>query len=187
MGFRELIDALRSEGEEKVRAFWKEAEEDAQRIREETSVKAGELRERYSELQASSVEEKREAVLSVARREVQNARFLAEKELSDRLYRAALRCLHHLRDEGYSDIFHALVRELPPRKWHGVRVYPEDQDRAREHFPDAEIIPDDAISGGLEVSASEGSIRVINTFEKRLERIWPEILPELLHDIHGLI
>ena len=187
MGYRELIDALRCEGEEKVRACWKEAEEEAQVIREKTSIKAGELRERYSKLRTSSVEEKREAVITVARREVQNARFLAQKELSDRLYQIALRCLRHLRSAGYNDIFRALVRELPPRKWHSVRVNPGDQDRAREHFPDAEIISDDTVSGGLEVSAREGSVRVINTFEKRLERIWPEVLPELLHDLYGMI
>jgi V/A-type H+/Na+-transporting ATPase subunit E len=187
MGYRELIDAIRSEGEDKVRAGWKEAEEEAQKIREETSVKAKELREKYSELQASSVEGKVEAVLVIARREAQNVRFLARNELSDRLYLAALRSLRHLRNERYSDIFRLLVRELPHRQWHSVRVNPVDQDRAGEHFPEAEIIPDDAVSGGLEVSASGGSIRVINTFEKRLERIWPEVLPELLHDLYGMI
>ena len=187
MGYKELIDALRNEGEEKVRTCWKEAEEEAQRIRAETAVKTAELRERYSELQASSVQEKREAVLTVARRKVQNDRFLAQRELSDRLYRIALGCLGHLRSEGYNDIFHSLVLELPPGQWQSVRVNPGDKDRAREHFPGAEIIPDDAISGGFEVSASGGSIRVINTFEKRIERIWPEVLPELLHDIYGMI
>ncbi len=33
----------------------------------------------------------------------------------------------------------------------------------------------------------EGKIRVVNTFEKRLENAWLEILPELIKDAYGKI
>jgi V/A-type H+/Na+-transporting ATPase subunit E len=187
VGYRELIDALRGEGEDKVREIWREADEEARRIREEASAKAGELRERYREIQASSSEQKREGILTDARKEARKTRVFAEKELAERLYTVALHTLNRLRGERYKDTFRALVQELPHLQWETVRVNPADQETAREHFPDAEIIPDDSILGGFEVGGVEGRVRVINTFEKRLEKIWPEILPALLKDVYGMI
>jgi V/A-type H+-transporting ATPase subunit E len=85
-----------------------------------------------------------------------------------------------LRDQGYENVFAALVRELPPRRWQVVRVNPADIGIARTYFPDSEIIPDAAITGGLEVMDQDGEIRVTNTLEKRCELAWQELLPELL-------
>jgi V/A-type H+-transporting ATPase subunit E len=36
----------------------------------------------------------------------------------------------------------------------------------------------------MEVEAEEGRVWVINTFEKRLERIWPQMLPGLMDEIY---
>ena len=65
-----------------------------------------------------------------------------------------------------------------------MRVNPEDIELAKAYFPDSEIIPDGNISGGLDVLTGDGRIRVINTFEKRLERAWADMLPELIRDIY---
>jgi V/A-type H+/Na+-transporting ATPase subunit E len=185
VGYSELIDALRGEGEDKVREIWREAVEEAKRIREDASAKADALRERHRQIQVSSSGQKREEVLTNARREARRTRVYAEKELAERLYTVALHTLNRLRGERYKDAFHALVQELPHRQWETVRVNPADQEMAGEHFPDAEIIPDDSILGGFEAGRVEGRVRVINTFEKRLEKIWPEILPALLKDVMG--
>jgi hypothetical protein len=52
------------------------------------------------------------------------------------------------------------------------------------HFPDTEIKGDDALTGGLEAIADNGRIRVINSFEKRLEKAWHAMLPILISDVY---
>jgi len=79
-------------------------------------------------------------------------------------------------------VFSRLAAELPPIAWETLRVNPADAEVATRLFPRARIVPDSAICGGMEALAEEGRIRVINTLEKRLERVWPELLPALIEE-----
>jgi vacuolar-type H+-ATPase subunit E/Vma4 len=44
-------------------------------------------------------------------------------------------------------------------------------------------VPDDTVSGGLEVTGDAGRICIDNTLEKRLERGWQDLLPILVSAI----
>jgi V/A-type H+-transporting ATPase subunit E len=104
------------------------------------------------------------------------------RQLADRLYRTAQALLRQP-DTGKGDeLFVALAGELPDFPWETVKVNSRDKEAASSRFPKAKLIVDDAnaIRGGLEVSGENGAIRIINTLEKRLERMWPELLPELI-------
>lgn len=184
MGYQELIDALRKEGEEKVRTIWKEAEAEVQRIKGEAFKRIEEIRKEYSNIHSPSIKERTEVILSEAKGRARTIRLLAEKELSERLYSIAVKTLPLLRNERYKDIFGALIKELPPCRWKTVRVNPEDERIAKGYFQDSDIIPDSNIIGGLDVIDEDGVIHIVNTFEKRLERAWPEILPELIKDTY---
>ena len=87
-----------------------------------------------------------------------------------------------LREKDYPGIFSLLAAELPPIGWETLRVNPTDAEIAADLFPRARIVPDTAICGGMEALAEEGRIRIINTLEKRLERVWPELLPALIEE-----
>ena len=89
-----------------------------------------------------------------------------------------------LRKAGYEAVFGKMVQELPALSWKRVQVNPGDVALAGRYFPAAEIVPDPGITGGLDVSTEDGSIRVINTFEKRLERAWSDMLPLLIKDVY---
>jgi V/A-type H+-transporting ATPase subunit E len=75
-----------------------------------------------------------------------------------------------------------MAAELPA-DWKTVRVNSEDAGIAREHFPEAGIITDDSISGGMDVMTEDAKIRVINTLEKRLERAWGDVLPHIMKEL----
>lgn len=180
MSYRELIDALRAEGEDAVRAIRRQAEAEAEGIRTETSRKTEEMRGEQERLRHDVISDKADAILAEADGKARAVKLHAEAELSHRLYDYARSSLSNLRAKGYENVFAALVRELPPRRWQIVRVNPADITVARTYFPDSEIITDAAITGGLEVMDQDGEIRVTNTFEKRCERAWQEMLPELL-------
>ncbi len=181
MGCEELIESLRKEAEEKVREIWREAEEEAGLIRANVSGRLDAMgRERPD--RKSSEEEVRDILLE-AENKARGIRLEAEDKLSARLYCLALSSLGFLREEGYEEIFGKLVSELPSYEWRRVRANPLDFSLAKKYFPEAEITADKDITGGVAVEGREGDVRVINTFEKRLERSWLQMLPDLLGDI----
>ena len=186
MSYRELIDALQRECEEKARKIWQEAEGEAERARADASKRIEEGREGRTRSQSASLKILTEDILSEASGRARVSRLVAEKELSDRLYMIARNCLPHLRAEGYKDIFSALVNELPQCEWAVVKVNPQDRRLAETLFPEDEVVSDPTVTGGIEVTGKEG-IRVVNTLEKRLERLWTEILPEITHEVRSVM
>ena len=184
MGYKELIGSLRKESEEKVLLIWQEAEAEAEKIRAEAREKIQKMRKQYDRIQASAVKEQTEGILAEADKRARMIKLSAEKSLADRLYLIAVSSLHLLRNEGYKTVFKALIQELPDQKWHTVRVNPEDAELVKTFFPDSEIIPDGNITGGLDVTTGDGRARIINTFEKRLERAWMDMIPGLIRDVY---
>jgi V/A-type H+-transporting ATPase subunit E len=180
MGCKELIDSLRKSADDKIRSLWQEAEAGAERIKAETSRRIEEIRVNDARMLSSKAGEKTEKILWDANNAGRMQRLSAEKALSDRVFSLALSSLRQLRNEKYKEVFEKIVHELPPRPWQSVRVNPQDIRLAEEYFPGAEIIPDGNITGGVDAMIEAGKIRVINTFEKRLERAWEDIFPELM-------
>lgn len=183
MGHNELIGALRREGEERVRSIRREEAEEEDRLRKEASERIERIREDWKNNQTAAVRERIGAVLSDARRKARMILLAAQEELSDRLYQEAVRSLSGLRAGSYVSVFRELIKELPDHHWQVVRVNPDDEEKAREYFPNAEIICDGGISGGLDVMEKGGTVRIVNTFEKRLENMWEDILPGLIKDV----
>lgn len=185
MGYKELIEAIKEEGEKNVRELWAEVEARAGEIRKEIESKAAALRVEYEKILNAEIEKKRGIILRDAEREASLIRLWAQKELSESLYRIASSLLSNLRRENYSKVFVALSKEIPVSIWVTVKVNPEDILLAEACFPGAKIISNPSITGGFEVENSDGNV-IINTFEKRLERLWPEILPEILKTIREM-
>lgn len=185
MGYKELIEALREEGEKKVKEIWREAEAGAEKIMKETESKIDELKREYERRFSLEAEKKRTSMLSEAAKEASRMRLDAEEYLSKRLFKVALEMLQSLRKEDYREVFNSLLREIPNSEWVTVRVNPEDVVLAQSLLPGAKVISDDSIIGGFVIFNSDGNI-ITNTFEKRLERLWPEILPEILKTIREM-
>ena len=184
MGSKELIESLWKAADEKIQAIRHEAEAKAEKIKEEAARRGEQLRQDHARSESAASGEYRRTQLAAANTRARDLRLAAEQALSERLREAARSTLHDLRDGNYSDIFAVMAREVPSLPWQSVRVNPGDVDLAKQHFPDAEIIPDDQISGGMDATAEDGTIRVVNTFERRLERIWMDLLPALMRDVY---
>ena len=184
MSSRELIESLRAASKEKIRLIQQEAEQEAKALQTAKEEKLEGLRKRYADRLASAEGEESLLAVADAGNRARALRLDAEKVLSDRLVSIARSSLHLLRDSNYPAVFEKLVRELPSFAWKLVRVNPADVSMARKYFPDAEIVPVEIISGGVDATLADGTIRIINTFEKRLERAWVEMLPLLVKDIY---
>lgn len=183
MGYRELTDALRSEGVEKMQQIRQAAEAEADRIRGEAAARIKKLQADYGRRQESATAAETGIILAEAERLAARIKLEAENVLAGRLYTLAHGTLTQLRDDRYADLFAALVEELLPCYWQVVRVNPADSALAEAAFPGAAIETDNGITGGLEVIAEGGRVRIDNTLEKRLERAWAELLPRLLNAI----
>ncbi len=184
MSSRELIESLRLAGEEKIRLIKQEAEHEAKALQVAATGKVEELRKHYAEKLASAEGEEVLRALAEATSRARTVRLGAEKALSERLYSIACSSLNLVRDNGYPAVFEKLVLELPSFPWKLIRVNPVDVDMAKKYFPGAEIIPVENITGGVDATAADNKVRVINTLEKRLERAWNEILPLMVKDVY---
>ena len=184
MGYRELIEAITREGEEKIAELRREAGAEGERIR--TSAAAGiEVvgEEASRRLAAATAEAMGEAEVRGVE-EGRRIRIEAEQALAERLYRLARCSLGRLRVDP-DRLFTLLAAELPAADWERVAVNPADRAVAGRTFPGAAIVDEPAITGGCEAEAEGGRIRIVNTLEKRLERGWPELLPEIVRSLTG--
>jgi vacuolar-type H+-ATPase subunit E/Vma4 len=184
MGHQELIESLKKEAENKIRSIRNETDAEIEKVWTEASGRIRKLREEYAVKQASSIRERTEHVTSLNERNMRNIHLSAIKTLSDRLFLLASSLLNTLRDEKYSSVFAELVKELPPCQWKEVRVNPEDTGIVSEYFPDSTITDDTMITGGFIVMSKWDKICITNTFEKRLERAWEDMLPSIISDVY---
>jgi len=187
MGCKELIESLRRAADERIKLIWQETEGEAERVKEEVTHKLDQLRENCSRTEALAVTAAQVSAVSEAKNRSRTYLLMAEKALSDRLFSVAQSSLPRLRDSDYREVFGKMAGELPPLAWKMVRVNPEDVGLAKSIFNSADIIPDKTIAGGVDAMTDGGKIRVINTFEKRLERAWVEMLPELLKKVYDAV
>ena len=185
MGVEELLTALRSEGEKRAGVIRQEAEAEAARLKDEAAAGLVRLKEEFQREQAKVIAAAERDILAEAECTARRIRLVGTEKLAERLYDLALRLLPRLREKDYPKLFSCLVAELPSAEWESIRVNPADAEIAGYFFPKARIVPDAAISGGMEALAAGERVRVINTLEKRLERGWPELLPVLLEEIEN--
>lgn len=185
MDCEHLIACLWKEAGEKIRTIQEEAKAAAAKVGEEAALKISRLREEYAKAANAAAAKETGEIRADADTRARLLRAAAARRFSIRLYCEFRSSLPLLRNKGYADAFFSMAAELPPLSWKSVRVNPGDVSMARERFPDAEIIPDEGISGGMDVTTGDGRTRIINTFEKRLERIWEELLPDLMQEIYA--
>ena len=187
MNCEELIESLWQEAEKKISEIIRETDEEENRIAKEALLRISRLREDSQQRCASESEKRTEETLSEVERKARLINIEEDLKLSERLYRISKASLSILRNLDYQVSFRNMAAELPPLSWKTVRVNPEDAGLSLEQFPEAGIITDNSISGGMDVMSDEGKIRVINTLEKRLERAWGDILPLIMKEFYGTV
>ena len=175
-----LLESLRRQAAEDGEAIWRDARDSAEKYRLEMEKVLEQQRAQNLQVAAAAAQRLEAEATAQARHRAREIRTNAAIALAERLHRLALAELPRLRSAGAGTLFVALAGELPRREWQRVRVNPSEKGLAREQFPRAEVVGDEAIAGGMEVQAEEGRIRVSNTLETRLATAWPDMLPGLM-------
>lgn len=187
MTYDKLIESLCKDCEEKIRLIREETDSEIEKLRTEAVDKIKCMTEECKRAQSLSIKERTDAIISDAEKTANAIMVASENSLSERLYSMAMNCLSFLRNEEYNIIFKKLIDELPKLQWQQIEVNPKDVEIVKRYFPEANVNASSAITGGIDVRADNGRVRIINTLEKRLERGWADILPEMLKDVYKLI
>ena len=183
MGRHELETALRREGDQQVRQLWQQLEAEADLLRRQNAA----VLEREQQATKARLDAETAVILGTARavamQQAQRTRLFAEEQLVERLKSQAQPLLEKMATEGGQALFLALAAEIPAHDWHKITVHARDAGAAKDQYPGAEVISSAQISGGLQTEDAEGRVMICNSLEKRLEHLWPELLPEMLREI----
>lgn len=180
MGEHELQAALRREADARIRQLWAEAED-------EVAARRLALAAELDRQRRLAGEEARQAALAVTRSAqaasrlaLRRCRLQAKAALAERLQRLAGQLLAEIADAERERLWRGCIAELPPAPWQALRVAPADLERARRDFPQAEVLTDPHLLGGMVAATDAERIVVDNSLAGRLARGWPELLPELI-------
>ena len=183
MGRRELLEALQREGREKVAVITGQRAATEERLRAETAGKIAEMRREHKAQRELLCSNRKRTLLAKAGREAALLRLRAEHALALRLHECARHSLPQLRNHDAERLFAQLAAELPPLVWQTIWAAPDDNAAAAALFPTATIVADPALAGGIKVASTENSLTVDNTLETRLEKLWPDLLPQLIAEL----
>jgi len=186
VGRSALIESLRAKAAQDAEAARAAARREADEHRARLAAALAEKREALWQAAEASARAQAAERLAQARHEARALHMSAVVDLAARLRELAESELAALGKRGGAALFEALADEPPARDWQTVRVNPAQAKAARARFPDAEVEIDESVSGGLEVSAEDGRLRVDNTLEARLENAWPDLLPGLVADAFAI-
>ncbi len=183
MGYRELIEELNREAEEKIEERWRLAKNEVEQFKQDSAEEVERLHREHADRRTQAEADEARTILAEGERQLLAMKLEAMERLSERLLLTARSLLPEIRAEEDDELFEALAGELPDFPWEKVKVNPRDREAAHRRFPKARVVVDNAICGGMEVADEDGAIHIVNTLEKRLERIWPELLSELIADV----
>lgn len=187
MDVEKLKEALAEEARKELDKLYSELQAEIASYR---MKKKAELMQRKEELKSHAekvLQEKRRRILGRAKRKADDILVQAEERVAIRFYEVGLKSLSFLRDENYSDVFANLAKEIVAIQREEVRVNPADIAIAKDFFKEAVIVADKDITGGFILRAEKGKIVINNTFEKRWERVFPSLLPEVLKELYACI
>lgn len=183
MGLDELINTLKKNEQQQIDDIWQAAKNEAESIRTQVAEAIAAITKNHADQLASACQKSMRAIFSETEVKTREKKLFAYQALDQALRNAALKQLTALRKQNYEKIFATLVRELPERQWEKIIINPADVELAAKFFNVNSIRQDPAVSGGLVALTANDRIIVDNTFEKRLERKWLHILPQLIAEI----
>ena len=180
MGLEELISTLKKGEQKQIDAIWQQANAEADSLRGQAAEAIAKITEEHADQLASACRKSVRSIVAEADIKARKKKLFAYQGLDEVLRQAAMKQLPELRQQNYEKVFALLARELPDCQWEKIIVNPADVDIAAKSFIKNFVQSDSAISGGLIAVSAGGWIVVDNTFEKRLERKWDQIIPELI-------
>jgi V/A-type H+-transporting ATPase subunit E len=183
LGLEELLGSLKKNKQKQIDTIWQAVNTEAESLRKQIAEAIADITKNHAEQLASACKKSMRSIFAETEIKTRKKKLFVYHALEQALRNAAVKQLPLLREKDYDTVFAQLVAELPERTWEKIAVSPADRDLATAFFSAGIIDPDPGICGGLVAITDGGRITVDNTFEKRLEKKWPHILPAIIEKI----
>ena len=197
-----IIQEINREAEQKIQYILSEAQKEAERIKEEARKRAEARTEWILRKAQTQAETEKQRIIANARLEVRKKRLEVQEELIQEVITALRERLAELSEEEYFPMLIDLtVKALEELGGEACLVRSNEKtlkllESRLEEFRksvaarlgrDVEISLGEPIStiGGVIVEAPDGSVRVDNTFEARIERFESELRAEIAKALFG--
>lgn len=184
MGLETVVEDIKQEAREQAEEIRREAEQEREKILEEAREQAEEIREQAEQETTSEIESRREQALSSAKLEARKMKSRERKDVLEELrgdVEDTLRDLSDGRRELTEALFRAAVEELGADG--GVVYSAEGDEGVVRELAEAEsgytYGGNEDMLGGVVVEAEDGDVRIDNTFESLLDRVWQDRLREV--------
>jgi len=183
LGLEKLLSTLKKNEQKQIDDIWQQAMAEADSVRKEVAEAIVKITEEYADQLESACQKSTRNIFAEAETEARKRKLFSYQYLDEVLRTTAMKQLPKLRVINYESVFAQLVKELPDCEWEKILVNPADMNLAAKLFNKNIVQPDKTIKAGLIAVNADGKIIVDNTFEKRLERKWSHIIPELINKI----
>ncbi|AFL95137.1 V-type ATP synthase subunit E [Thermococcus cleftensis] len=197
-----IIQEINREAEQKIQYILSEAREEAEQIKEEARKRAEARAEWIMRKAQTQAEIERQRIIANARLEVRKKRLQVQEELIQEVISALRERLAELPEEEYFpmliDLAVGAVKELGSESFvlrsneKTLELLSNRLDEFRKALAerlgkDVEVALGEPVQtiGGLIVETPDGSVRVDNTFEARIERFEGELRAEIAKALFG--
>lgn len=190
MGLETVVDDIKDEARTRAEEIKAEAEQEADETLEEAREEADEIRQEEREAAEKSAEELREQEISSAKLDARKMQSRERRDLLAELradVRDKLAELEEGREEMTRNLLEGAIEELGEDT--GVVYAAErDEDLVNDIIGDYdgfEYGGTTEVLGGVVVEASDGDVRVNNSFDSVLETVWNDSLKEVSERLLG--
>ena len=193
MPYEDLITAVKTSAQERIREIQERAQVEAEKIRKEAEERAQGIRSGFVEEAARGTQLERSKLISKAGAEKRMALARVKDDLFQQAFQRAAGQMASARNHpGYRESFKRIVREALeelPSKEVRMHIDPRDEALLREILGElqrnCEVVTDITTLGGLNATSADERLMVFNTLESRLERAKELMKPEIMSLLYG--
>lgn len=184
MSQQKLVERIRQKAEEEIKQLKKKHELQLEQLKNEYENKRRDIENKFS----SEKEQIRNEIKRKMEKSFQKEKLKYDLEIE---YFISQKCREHAEKlaeeiwrQSSEDFFERHKEELNEENWERLYVSDSDRKLAEKYFPQFEIVGDEKITGGFIAENKDGTFLIDNTIKSRFEKMWPEILPEIMGKVY---
>lgn len=180
MSEEKLIERIREKATQEIERLRKERELKIHQLKKEFEDKQAELEGLYSQEKSNIRNAINREMKKVFQKEKLKLGLELDYFLSVQCRNLATELLKSKWGEYSEDFFRKYAEQYDRQEWAAVHVNSKDREVAEKYFRGLEVQEHEEMIGGFIIENKSGNFFIDNTLASRFEKIWPEILPEII-------
>jgi len=184
MSQKKLMERIREKADEEIEQLKKEHELQIEQLKNEYENKRKDIENTFS----SEKEKIRNEIKRKEEKAFQKEKLKYDLEIeyfiSQKCRERAEKLVEKIWKESAEDFFERHKEELNTGNWETLYVNDSDTKLAEKYFPHSEVAVNEKITGGFIAENKDGTFLIDNTIKSRFEKMWPEILPEIMGKVY---